>query len=56
VTAHVQRVVDESARRQYGDDRVGRFVVQAVQEQVSEELLTVAFNGSLSLDELLTGP
>jgi hypothetical protein len=29
---------------------------QAVQEQVSEELLTAAFNGSLSLDELLTGP
>jgi fido (protein-threonine AMPylation protein) len=27
---------------------------QAVQEQVSEELLTAAFNGSLSLDELLT--
>ena len=27
---------------------------QAVQEQVSEDLLTAAFNGSLSLDELLT--
>jgi hypothetical protein len=27
---------------------------QAVQEQVSEELLTAAFSGSLSLDELLT--
>ena len=46
---HVVKVLEKPVSRAAVYD-----LEQAVQEQVSEDLLTAAFNGSLSLDELLT--
>ena len=46
---HVVKVLGKTVSRAAVYD-----LEQAVQEQVSEDLLTAAFNGSLSLDELLT--
>lgn len=46
---HVVEVLDEPIRRADIYD-----VEQAVQQQVSEDLLTLAFAGSLQLDELLS--
>ena len=46
---HVVKVLEKPVSRAAVYD-----LEQAVQEQVSEDLLTAAFNGSLSLDKLLT--